>query len=58
MINSDLLLGVILSEICSYISSSLSGFFELMSVILKLIHRNMLYGGIKPQPEKALPNTA
>jgi hypothetical protein len=48
MINSDLLFGVILSEICSYISSSLSFLFLLMSVILKLIYSNMLYGGIKP----------
>jgi hypothetical protein len=33
-------------------------YFWLMSVILNIIHCHMLYGGIEPQPEKALPTAA
>jgi hypothetical protein len=47
MINSHLLLGVIMNQICSYILSSLIWFLLLMSVILILIRSNMLHRGIE-----------
>ncbi len=56
MINSGLLLGVIFQSnlLLPFIILNLV-FFSLMSVIVNLIHSNMLYGGIEPRLEKALP---
>jgi len=55
MINFDLLLGVILSQICNYIPSSLNLIFLLMSVILNLINNNMLCGESNPDHKKLCP---